>query len=415
MRVAEAIAMRLSGAHIVLGVTGSIATYKAVGLASALVQAGATVDVIMTEAATRMVQPLSFQAITHRPVHVDMFAPWAETEIGHVTLGQQADLLLVAPATANTIAKLALGLADNLLTTTALAARCPLVVAPAMETAMWHHQATQGHVATLMRRGVTIIEPEAGHLASGARGVGRLADEGRILATLARLLAPQDLAGRHIVVTAGGTREAIDPVRFVSNASSGRMGYALAEAAVQRGARVTLISSVTGLPTPLGVDLVPVESAREMHDAVLQAIRAADALLMAAAVADYRPADVASQKRKKGNEAWTLRLVPNPDILEAVKGEKPSGLMVIGWAAETHDIIENARSKLERKDLDIIVANPVPQTFGSDRVQATLLFRDGTIVPLEPLSKVALANRLLDLVVEHLRRPRRGAENQSQT
>ncbi|MDQ7028651.1 MAG: bifunctional phosphopantothenoylcysteine decarboxylase/phosphopantothenate--cysteine ligase CoaBC [Ardenticatenia bacterium] len=299
MRVAEAIALRLTDAHIVLGVTGSIATYKAVGLASALVQAGATVDVIMTEAATRMVQPLSFQAITHRPVHVDMFAPWAETDIGHVTLGRQADLLLVAPATANTLAKLALGLADNLLTTTALAARCPVVVAPAMETAMWHHEATQKHVTTLRHRGVTIIEPEAGHLASGAQGVGRLADEKRILATAARLLTPQDLANRHVVVTAGGTREPIDPVRFVSNASSGRMGYALAEAAAQRGARVTLISSVTGLSTPFGVERVPVESAREMHAAVLQAVQEADVLLMAAAVADYRPANVATPEAQE--------------------------------------------------------------------------------------------------------------------
>ncbi len=406
MRVDEAVASRLRQKHVVLGVTGSIAAYKAVGLASALVQAGATVDVIMTEAATRMVQPLSFQAITHRPVHVDLFAPLAETEIGHVTLGQQADLLLVAPATANTLAKLALGLADNLLTTTALAARCPIVVAPAMETAMWHHAATQDHLATLRQRGVIVVEPEAGYLASGKSGAGRLADERRILATVARLFTPQDLARRHIVVTAGGTREAIDPVRFISNASSGRMGYAVAEAAAQRGARVTLISTVRHLPAPFWVDVEPVESARQMRDAVLAAIPQADALLMAAAVADYRPADVAPQKRKKGSDEWVLRLVPNPDILEEVKATKPPGLVVVGWAAETHDLIENARSKLRRKDLDLIVANPVPQTFGSDRVQATLLFRDGTIVPLEPLSKVALANRILDIVAERLRHRR---------
>lgn len=384
--------------HLVLGVTGSIATYKAVALASTLVQAGATVDVIMTESATEMVRPLSFQAITHRKVQTDMFSLTAETEIGHVTLGKAADLILIAPATANTIAKLALGLSDNFLTTTVLAATCPIVIAPAMESNMWNHTATQEHVATLRRRDVTFVGPESGHLASGAAGIGRLAAPERILAAVARALTPQDFAGRHVVVTAGGTREPIDPVRYVTNASSGRMGYAVAEAAAQRGATVTLITAAPHLSAPPDVTEVAVTTAREMRDAVLDAVQDADVLLMAAAVADYRPAETAAQKRKKGDETWTLELVQNPDILSDVRAADVPGLVVVGWAAETNDLIENARSKLQRKQLDLIVANPVPQTFGSDRVQATLLTRDGTVQPLEPLTKTALAHRILDAV-----------------
>lgn len=388
--------------HIVLGVTGSIATYKAVALASALTQAGADVDVIMTEAATEMVRPLSFQAITHRKVQTDMFSLTAETEIGHVTLGKTADAILIAPATANTIAKLALGLSDNMLTTTVLAAECPIIVAPAMETNMWTHPATQEHVETLRERGVVFVNPEAGHLASGASGVGRLADQERILAVLTRVLSPHDLQDRHIVVTAGGTREAIDPVRYITNASSGRMGYAVAEAAAQRGADVVLITAAEHLPLPADVRGVAVTSARDMCDAVLAEIGQADALLMAAAVADYRPAQSAEQKLKKGDQTWSIELVQNPDILSEVKSANPAALVVVGWAAETDNLVENARAKLERKGLDIIVANPVPQTFGSDRVQATLIDRAGTVRPLEPLSKIALAHRILDVVVQQL-------------
>ncbi len=292
---------QFAGKHILLGVTGSIATYKAVGLASHLTQQGALVDVIMTEAACKMVQPLSFQAITHRPVLTDMWSLLAETEIGHVTLAKQADAMLVAPATANSIAKLALGFADNFLTTTALALRGALVLAPAMESGMWENPATQAHVATLRQRGAWLVEPDSGYLASGASGVGRLASEARLFATLEQALGPNDLRGLHLVVTAGGTQEAIDPVRFVANHSSGRMGYALAEAAARRGATVTLISGPVALEPPSGVRVLRVESAREMERAVLDAIGGADALLMAAAVADYRPAQVAEQKIKKGN------------------------------------------------------------------------------------------------------------------
>lgn len=390
--------------HIVLGVSGSISTYKAVYLASALVQAGARVDVILTSAATQMVQPLSFQAITHRPVYTDLFYPAAETEghAGHVSLGKQADAILIAPATANTIAKLALGLADNFLLTTCLAARGAIVVAPAMEGSMWAHPATQGHIATLRGRGVRVVGPETGYLASGASGTGRLAAPEPILAGLAAALVPQDLAGRRIVVTAGGTREALDPVRYIGNRSSGRMGYAVAEAAARRGAEVTLIHGATDLPAPVGVRAVAIESAGDMLAAVLGEIESADALLMAAAVADYRPAEVAAQKIKKGSGELTLHLVRTPDILDEVRQHRPPRLVVVGWAAETTDLITNARDKLERKGLDLIVANPVPQTFGADLVEATLIESAGSVTALPPLSKHALANRLLDLVLARL-------------
>jgi phosphopantothenoylcysteine decarboxylase/phosphopantothenate--cysteine ligase len=388
---------RFANKHILLGVTGSIATYKAVALASRLTQAGATVDVMMTEAATKMVQPLSFQAITHRPVLTDMWSLLAETEIGHVTLAKEADALLVAPTTANTIAKLALGFADNYLTTTALALRGALVIAPAMESGMWEHPATLAHMAVLRGRGAWVVQPDAGYLASGATGVGRLAPEEHILATLEQALGPNDLLGLHIVVTAGGTREAIDPVRYISNHSSGKMGYALAEVAARRGANVTLISGPVALERPFGVKVQQIESASEMEATVLQTIQGADALLMAAAVADYRPAQVAEQKIKKNDSDLSIELTRNPDILMSIAGAKPSGLVTIGWAAETQELLSNARDKLMRKQLDMIVANPVPQTFGGDLVQATLVRHEGH-EELPPLSKRELANRILDEV-----------------
>jgi phosphopantothenoylcysteine decarboxylase / phosphopantothenate---cysteine ligase len=390
---------RFAGKHILLGVSGSIATYKAVGLASTLTQQGATVDVIMTDSAIKMVQPLSFQAITHRQVLNDMWSMLAETEIGHVTLAKEADALLVAPATANTIAKLALGFADNYLTTTALALRGRLLVAPAMESGMWLNPVTRAHVASLRARGAWIIEPEVGHLASGASGVGRLASEPQILDALDRALSQGDLRGLRLVITAGGTREAIDPVRYISNHSSGHMGYALAEVAARRGATVTLISGPVALAPPAGVRFQAVESAREMEAAVLEAIREADGLLMAAAVADYRPAEIAERKIKKSEEDLAIRLVRNPDILLSVREAKQPGLVVVGWAAETDNLLTNARDKLERKGLNLIVANPVPQSFGGNLVQATLV-TSAAHEPLPPLSKRHLADRILDELVK---------------
>src|SRR5919206_2214736 len=290
----------LSGKRIVLGVCGSIAAYKAVAVASALTQAGALVDVVMTPEATELIRPLSFQAITHRPVGVEMFSMRAETEIGHVSLGHHADVMCIAPATANTLAKLALGLADDLVTTTALATRAPLVIAPAMDADMYDHPAVQANVRLLRDRGATIVEPGHGRMASGLVGQGRLAEPPVIVDTLRIVLARTgDLAGWRVVVTAGGTREAIDPVRYISNHSSGKMGYAIAEAARDRGASVILVTAPTALAAPVGVDARRVVSAADMHDAVMHAVVDADLLVMAAAVADYRPERAAEQKIKK--------------------------------------------------------------------------------------------------------------------
>jgi phosphopantothenoylcysteine decarboxylase/phosphopantothenate--cysteine ligase len=394
----------LEGARVVLGVTGSIAAYKAVALASALTQARAVVDVILTREAGELVRPLSFQAITHRPALTDMFSLLAETEIGHVTLGHEADVVVVAPATAHTLARLALGLGDDLLATTVLATRAPLVLAPAMETNMLLHPATQGHLATLRQRGALIVEPGEGHLASGRVGRGRLAEPDAIVDAVRAVLARRgDLAGWRVVVTAGGTQEPIDPVRVIANRSSGRMGYALAAAARDRGAAVTLVSAPTALPPPRGVNLVPVATAAQMHDAVLASLSDADALVMAAAVADFQVAQQHAAKIKKDGAGLTLELVPTPDILGAVaawrygEGPRPASverLLVVGFAAESEDLLANARGKLARKRLDLIVANDVTQEgsgFGTETNQVTLLDRWGgeEVLPLLPKTDVA--------------------------
>ncbi len=394
----------LQGKHIVLGVTGSIAAYKAVALASHLVQAGAVVDVIMTEAAMKLIQPLSFQAITHRQVQTDMFHLLAETEIGHVTLAKQADLLVIAPATANILARLAHGLADDMLSTTALATAAPILVAPAMETGMWENPATQENVARLKERGVVVVGPEPGYLASGASGLGRMTEPEALVEHIRMVLGARgDLAGRRLVVTAGGTHEPFDPVRFVGNHSSGKMGYALAEAARDRGAQVTLISGPTALTPPLGVNFTQVRTAQQMRDAVFAALPDADALIMAAAVADYRPVVAAEHKLKKTADSLILELQRNPDILAEVaqwQATSRPNLVVVGFAAESEDLIANAWAKLEKKRLDLIVANPVPETFGEDRSQAILINREGGMIQLDPLPKIDVAERILDRVSE---------------
>ena len=398
----------LKGKNIVLGVTGGIAAYKAVELASRLTQAGAVVDVIMTEAATRFVAPLTFQAIVQRPVITDMFALAKEMEIAHVSLAERADVVVVAPATANTIAKLAQGLADNMLTATVLATAAPLIVAPAMDAGMYENPATQANLALLQERGAVIVGPAYGRLASGKVGKGRLAEIREIVGTIRMVLGREgELAGRRVLVTAGGTREYIDFVRFIGNPSSGKMGYALAEAARDRGAEVTLVSAPTALPKPVGVELVAVETAQEMRDAVLDALPETDLLLMAAAVADYRPAHRVGRKIKKGEaEELTLRLVRNPDILAEVaarRGPKPA--VVVGFAAETEDLVANAKAKLVEKRLDLIVANDVtaPDSgFGADTNRVTLLDRRGRIEALPLLPKTEVAERVLDWAVELL-------------
>ena len=389
----------LSGKRVVLGVTGSIACYKAVALASALHQAGALVDVAMTREATELVRPLSFQAITHRPVSTEMFHLLAETEIGHVTLGHDADVVLVAPATANTLAKLALGLADDMLTTTVLATTAPLVIAPAMDINMYDNPAVRDNVGRLRDRGAVVVEPEWGRMASGHVGRGRLAEPPVIVDTLRVVLGRGgDLAGWRVVVTAGGTQEAIDPVRFVSNRSSGKMGYAVAQAARDRGAEVTLISAPSALAPPLGVELRPVVSADEMHHAVVAAIADADLLIMAAAVADFRPERVADQKIKKDGRELLLRLTPTTDILAATAAMANGRPIRVGFAAESQDLLENARAKLERKRLDLIVGNDITHPdsgFGSDTNRVVILDRGGGRRDLPALPKQEVAHEIL--------------------
>jgi len=396
----------IEGKHIVLGITGGIAAYKAADLASRLVKAGALVDVIMTESAQQFVAPLTFQALTHRPVVTGMFTLLAETEIGHVSLAKRADVMVVAPATANTIAKLALGLADNMLTTTALALTAPLLVAPAMEAAMWANEATQGHVAVLQSRGVTFVGPTEGRLASGASGLGRMAEPADIYQAISLLLARSgDLSGRTVLVTAGGTQEPIDPVRFIGNRSSGKMGYAVAEAARDRGASVILVSAPSSLTVPAGVTFCSIETAQEMADVVMMHLPQSDALIMAAAVSDYRPRHFVDQKIKKESHGdLEIALVRNPDILAEVAQWRADRArpVVIGFAAETQDLLDNAQQKLQRKRLDMIVANDVAAEgsgFGTDTNQVTLIGAGGAVDALPLLTKREVAHCILDRLV----------------
>jgi len=389
----------LKGKLIVLGVTGSVAAYKAVDLASKLVQAGAGVDVVMTPSATEFTTPLAFRAVTQRPVVVDMFAAAEE----HVELARRADAVVVAPATATTIARLAHGLAEDMVSLTVLATRAPVLVCPAMDAQMFENAATQGNLETLRGRGLTIVGPEVGRLASGHMGAGRLADTETILGAIRYVLGRKgDLAARKVVVTAGGTQEPIDPVRYVGNYSSGKMGYALAEAARDRGAEVVLVSAPVALAPPYGVRLVYVQRAAEMRDAVVQECRDAQALVMAAAVADYQPTATADHKIKRGGEALILELTPTPDIL----AQAGSGFVKVGFAAESQELVANARQKLESKGLDLIAANDVtdPEAgFGTDTNRVVILDRAGGEERLPLLTKYEVAQRILDRVVELLK------------
>ena len=399
--------MILTGKRIVLGITGSIAAYKVIEVARQFTSAGATVDVIMTPDAIHFVAPLTLQTLTQRPVLIDMFRLLETMEMGHVALGERADVLLVAPATANTLAKMAQGLADNLLLTTYLATTAPVLVAPAMNVKMWHHAATQANVAILRQRGVTFVGPDYGRLASGATGAGRLAAPEEIVGTVRRVLGQQgQLRGRRIIVTAGGTQEPLDPVRYLGNRSSGKMGYALAQAALDWGADVVLVTASTMLRPPVGARVVAVQTALEMHDAVLAESEGADVLLMAAAVADFRPTQFAPRKIKKGEgERLTVTLERNPDILLAVAERREKGrgpAVVVGFAAETENLLAYAREKLYRKRLDLIVTNDVSRTdsgFGVDTNQVTLLGADGTVEALPLLPKTDVAERVMEHVV----------------
>lgn len=393
--------------HILLGVTGSIAAYKAVDLASKLAQAGALVDVILTQSALKFVSALSFQSVTGRKAYTDAELWGGEGHVVHVGLGHPAELVVIAPVSANTLAKLANGIGDNLLTIATLAAaKCPLVLCPAMDAGMYGHPATQANVATLKQRGATFIGPVEGHLASGLRGLGRFVESTEILGNLRFILSRQGpLAGRHVVVTAGGTQEAIDPVRAITNRSSGRQGYALAQSALDSGANVTLITAPTALTQPVGAQVINVRSAVEMQQAVLASCAKADALIMAAAVADFRPARLAPEKIKKETALKVLDLEPTDDILLKVKQQKEelhTPAVVIGFAAESRHLLQNARKKLEQKGLDLIVANDITASdagFESSTNRVTLLYADGRSDELPLLVKSAVADRIITFLI----------------
>jgi phosphopantothenoylcysteine decarboxylase/phosphopantothenate--cysteine ligase len=399
----------LAGRRIVVGVAGSIAAYKAVSLVRMLAERGAVVDVAMTPAAAAFVTPLTFASLTHRPVVSDVMALDADSQIAHVELAEGADAIVIAPATANLLADLAAGNAGNAVTAMALASRAPLVVAPAMDAGMWMHPATQRNVETLRGFGHRIIDPEVGALASGLTGVGRLAEPESIVEAVERLFARAgDLDGLQVVVSAGGTREPIDPVRFIGNRSSGKMGVAIAEAARDRGASVTLIAGVMSVPPPRGMTVVDATTAADMREAVLRAATGADLLVMAAAVTDFAPKRASSRKIKRDGGGLQIDLVPNPDIIAEV-GEMADGTrpFLIGFAAESDDLEANALSKLRDKGLDLIVGNRVGGPFdaiGSDENKVIVFGAEGALSDWPMLPKRQVAERLWDLIVDRYRK-----------
>ena len=392
--------MNVRGKRVVLGVSGSIACFKSAQLCSTLVQAGALVDVILTESAQKFVTPLTFQSLTRRPVYTDLYDVLPDLSSAHVELGAQADVLVVCPASATTLWRLALGSAEDMLSCTALATKAPIVFAPAMNVNMWQHPATQEHARILRERGAIQVGPVEGRLAEGIVGMGRLALlEDVVAATRRALGSPGSLAGKRVVVSAGGTQEPIDPVRYVGNRSSGKMGYAIAEAARDRGADVILVSGPTNLPPPWSVDVYPVQTAAEMQRAVLEACERADALVMAAAVADYRPREAAEHKIKKTGSALEIELVQNEDILAAVHARYGDSFVKVGFAAESRHVVAEAARKLTAKGLHLICANDVTEPgsgFGTDTNRVILLGRDGSREDLPLLTKDEVADHILD-------------------
>lgn len=391
----------LQGKTIVLGITGGIAAYKSADLASKLTQAGAMVDVVMTAEAMEFITPLTLRSLTGRPVVTSMWEPSSEFSAQHISLAEAADVIVIAPATANIIAKIAAGIADDILTCTVLATGAPVLISPAMHTSMYQKSITQENIQKLKQRGISFIGPISGRLASGGTGEGRFIETGAIIEAIEKILSGlQDLSRRHIVVTAGGTQEAIDPVRCITNYSSGKMGYALAEAARDRGAEVTLITAPASISPPTGVNIINVVSAEDMLKVVKKATTTADALIMAAAVADYRPKNVAKQKIKRQNSSGLLLEMENtPDILGEVKGN----FLRIGFAAESDNLIANAKNKLKSKNLDMIVANDVRvknSAFGSDSNQVVLIDRKGKAVELPLMPKRKVADIILDAIVK---------------
>jgi len=392
---------------IALGVTGGVAAYKAAELVRRLQDEGLDVQVVMTRAACEFVTPLTFAALTGKKVITEMFAAEnaapanVESAIEHIAVAQRIDLLLVAPATADTLSKFARGAADDFLSTLYLATKAPVIVAPAMNVNMWEHAATQENLASLRARGVRVVDPAEGYLACGMTGAGRLAATDAIVQKVREVLGlRKDFAGQTVLITAGPTREDLDPVRFLTNRSSGKMGYALAEAAVKRGARVILVSGPVELPVPEGVDWVPVRSTDEMRSAVMERSPEATVMIMAAAVADYRPAAVHVNKIKRSEGRITLDLEPTADIL-AELGRSKGNAVLVGFAAETVKLVENARDKLQRKGAEMIVANDVTQEgagFDTDTNIVTLVLRDGRDIPLPKMTKREVADKILDQI-----------------
>ena len=390
----------LNNKRIVLGVTGSIACYKAADLASKLVQNGALVDVILTSAATQFVSELTFRSITHRPVFTNLYSPESDLSINHVALAETADVIIVAPATANTIAKIANGISDDVLTTTILATKAPIIMAPAMDANMFDNPATQTNVTTLITRGIFVAGPTDGRLASGLIGKGRMLEPSDIISSANMILGKDgDLSGKKIVVSAGGTEEAIDPVRNITNRSSGKMGFAIAEAARDRGAIVSLVAAPNALPKPVGILVTNIQSAEEMKKVVETECDGADALIMAAAVADWRPLKQLDSKAKKSaSDTWSLKLVKNPDIIGSIKSDN---LIKVGFAAESENLIENGKSKVQSKNLDFIVANDITAKdsgFSVDTNKVTIIHANGKIESLPLMSKYDVAHSILDRV-----------------
>jgi len=394
----------LKDKNVILGVTGGIAAYKSVDLASRLRKAGANVHVIMTKGAQNFVTPLTFREITGNPVTTTMWGEVTNHNVEHIALANLADLVIVAPATANFIAKCAMGMADDMLTTTLLATKAPIFFAPAMNSNMYENQLTQKNIDVLIESGWNFIPPESGHLACGTDGVGRMPEPADIVDFVYFTMAfAADMLGIKVLVTAAGTYEPIDPVRYIGNRSSGKMGYAIAEAAKKRGAEVILVSGPSALTPPDGVEFIGVESAAEMRDAVMEHFSEADMIIKAAAVADYRVRNASDQKIKKNDEELTLVLEKNPDILKELGEKKRTGQILVGFAAETQNLLEYARAKLEKKNLDMIVANDVSRKdagFNTDTNVVKLLYRNGTIEELPIMTKHKLADELLNRVLK---------------
>lgn len=396
----------LSNSEIVLGVTGSIAAYKACEIASRLIQYGAQVTAVLTQSAQEMVGAASFEAITGRRAITRMFGPFQNEEIDHVALAKRADVFVIAPATANVLAKAAVGIADDWLSTALLATRAPILFAPAMNAMMYAHPVTQANIAALRERGCAFVGPASGRLACGDEGSGRMAEPMIVIEAMVPLLGiGKALTGKRVLITSGANREPLDPVRFIGNRSSGKMGRALALAAMARGASVTVVTGPADVPLPYGAEVVQVETAREMEAAVLSRADAADIVIGAAAVADYRPEQTSLKKHKRSGKPLTLTFVENPDIMAAVGARKRPGQIIIGFAAETGDLARNAAAKKQKKNLDLIVANEVGTSdsgFGTDTVKALIIGANGEPEVLPLMTKDELANALIDRIVRLL-------------